>query len=70
VRKSHQAAQTLGSKREKRYGISTEDFLKALRQGRLAETNTDFANRGRDCQELQALERMPSQYEDELKKLN
>ncbi len=56
-------------KKENQYGISTEDFLKALHQGRLAETNTDFANWRRDHRELQDLERMLSQYEEELKKL-
>lgn len=29
-------------KREKRYGISTEGFLKGMNQERLAETNQDF----------------------------
>jgi hypothetical protein len=43
---------------------------KALGQEGLTETNADFVNRRRDCRELKDLERMPNQYEEELKKLN
>jgi hypothetical protein len=48
-------------KKERQHGISTEVLLEALCQGQLAETNTDFSNWRRDWQELQGLERMPSQ---------
>jgi hypothetical protein len=57
-------------KKERKYGIPTEVFLKALEQGQLAEANTDFSNWRRDSRELQGLERMLGQYEEELKKLN
>ena len=48
-------------KKERQHGISTEVLLDALCQWQLAETNTDFLNWRRDCQELQGLECMPSQ---------
>lgn len=57
-------------KKENRYGISTEDFLEGLSQGRLMETNPDFVNWHRDCRELEDLERMLSQYQEELRKLD
>ena len=58
-------------KREQQYRISTEDFLEALRQGRLAETNPDFVNWRRDyLGELQDLERMLATTQEELRKLN
>ena len=56
-------------KREKRYGISTEGFLKGLNQKQLAETNPDFVQWTKDYQELRSWERMLAQYEEELKKL-
>ena len=68
--KAHQGLKRSIQKKERQYGISTEVFLKALCQGRLAETNTDFSNWRRDCLELQGLELMLSQYEEEIKKLD
>ena len=56
-------------KKEKRHGISTEDFIEGLNQGRLMESSPDFANWQRDCRELQDLEQMLSEYQKELGKL-
>ena len=56
-------------KREKRYGILAEAFLKGLNQERLAKTNPDFLSWSKDCQELRRWERMLEQYEEELKRL-
>ena len=56
-------------KKEKRYGISTEDFIERLSRGELAETGPDFRNWHRDCRELENLERMLTEYEEELGKL-
>ena len=55
-------------KREKRYGISTEAFLKGLNQERFAETNPDFLNWSKDYEELRRWERMLVQYEEAAQK--
>ena len=56
-------------KKEKRYGISTEDFIEGLNQGRLLESSPDFANWQSDCRELADLERMLGEYQEQLRKL-
>lgn len=57
-------------KREKRLGISTEDFLRALSDGRLSDTEPEFADWLKDCRDLRDWERMLKGYENVLEGLN
>jgi hypothetical protein len=50
--------------REEKYGMSTEEFLSAHREGRFAKDNRDFEKWKEDARELQSCSQHLKEYED------
>jgi hypothetical protein len=55
--------------REKRYGMATEEFLAASREGRFTEPDRDFLSWNEDARELQCWQQKLREYEDAFQKL-
>lgn len=54
-------------KREKKFGMTTEEFLKGVRSGSTAERDRDFSDWAKDHRELQLWENRLCEYEAALR---
>ncbi len=55
--------------KEKRYGMSTEEFLSAFREGRFQESNRDFVSWAEDSRELENWTQKLREYEEAFRTL-
>ncbi len=55
--------------KENRYGMSTQEFLSALREGRLPKVNQDYVSWADDSRELENWTQKLREYEEALRML-